>query len=159
MIRTAGYGRFLAGPLRVEMLDSHLLMRPSPLVQRPAMARMMEVLPAPLGPTMSRDSPCLTCTSLMNAGRCAASCASCTNRSYLLTFVGSCSIKGPATQKIRAWWLDRFKQTPCLPWTLHGNRLCNLSLSNSQVHQESLSLHDSQQPASRTTEYPRDTWE
>lgn len=41
----------------------HLVMVPEPEDQRPAMARRMDVLPAPLGPTISSDSPSLTCPS------------------------------------------------------------------------------------------------
>ena len=49
-----GFGRETGG-------DVDLVILPEPEDQRPAMARSREVLPAPLGPTISSDSPRSTC--------------------------------------------------------------------------------------------------
>ena len=42
--------------------DADLVILPEPEDQRPAMARSRDVLPAPLGPTISSESPHVTCT-------------------------------------------------------------------------------------------------
>lgn len=43
-----------------ENLGTDLVMVPEPVDQRPAMARSTDVLPTPLGPITSRDSPSFT---------------------------------------------------------------------------------------------------
>ena len=44
----------------VENLVTDLVMVPEPVDHRPAMARSTDVLPTPLGPITSRDSPSFT---------------------------------------------------------------------------------------------------
>ncbi len=50
----------LGNRVDVGKLVTDLVMVPEPVDQRPAMARSTDVLPTPLGPITSRDSPSFT---------------------------------------------------------------------------------------------------
>jgi len=50
----------LGNRVDVGKLVTDLVMVPEPVDHRPAMARSTDVLPTPLGPITSRDSPSLT---------------------------------------------------------------------------------------------------